>query len=504
MSDSEQQNVPNNVEQPSDESRHQPREVTLPNGQPGFETIPLSTNGGSSEPQPSLSISNNSVENHQETATPIVQTTEAPVPGGSQSGDLRSIFTRPILRVHSVLAFRTSSAPTDATTSSATGSASASSAGQSFAGSRAATGFSNRMDTWIYDHTSGRFVPHQLRGPVALFGPLNVNGNSRPVPSSLSTSPASRGNPASPVTATSTSGATHSPDRESGPPEFAQRLSQLFRSMTSGMNRPNASNEQAGQRSSARADTVVPVENRQEPEGSAAAQGGNSDRREGDATSNPPANSSQPTPSQFTPGGNTPASADPVGTQNSDSAATPDDLPMPPIFPFIDMIRQFALFNRGMSPDADPPPDTRRARVLLRGLPVVPKGLVRRLERVEGLLNDQGKQPSTKAADGKEHGPTADVNGKLLCLICYDPLLPEKDGVSGAEHDHLDPETKAPGMEVDRDAEEGEDDMDLDVPVDVELSPSLESSEFKRTEDTSQDESANPDAPKAAPRPQRR
>ncbi|KAG8815687.1 hypothetical protein FRC17_000616, partial [Serendipita sp. 399] len=487
MSDSEQQNVRNNLEQPSDESRHHPREVTLPNGQPGFETIPLSTNGGSSEPQPSLSISNNSVENHQETATPTVQTAEAPVPGGSQS------------------AFRMSSASADATTSSATGSASTSSAGQSFAGSRAATGFSNRIDTWIYDHASGRFVPHQLRGPVALFGPLNVNGNSRPVSSSLSTSPASRGNPASTVTATSTSGATHSPDRESGPPEFAQRLSQLFRSMTSGMNRPNASNEQAGQRSSAGADTVVPVENRQAPGGSTAAQGGNSNRREGDATSNPPANSSQPTPSQFTPTGNTPASADPAGTQNPDSAATSDDPPMPPpLFPFIDMIRQFALFNRGMNPDADPPPDTRRARVLLRGLPVVPKGLVRRLERVEGLLNDQGKQPATKAVDGKDHGPTADVNGKLLCLICYDPLLPEKDGASGADHDHLDPETKAPGMEVDRDAEEEEDDMDLDVPVDVELSPSLETSELKRTDGNSQDENANPDAPKAAPRPQRR
>jgi hypothetical protein len=56
--------------------------------------------------------------------------------------------------------------------------------------------------------------------------------------------------------------------------------------------------------------------------------------------------------------------------------------------------------------DPERPPDTRRAKELLRGLNLVPRGLVRRMERVEKMLGEEG-------AEG----------GRLVCAVCYDPLL---------------------------------------------------------------------------------
>jgi hypothetical protein len=55
--------------------------------------------------------------------------------------------------------------------------------------------------------------------------------------------------------------------------------------------------------------------------------------------------------------------------------------------------------------DPERPPDTRRAKELLRGLNLVPRGLVKRMERVEKMLGE--------GAEG----------GRLVCAVCYDPLL---------------------------------------------------------------------------------
>ena len=66
----------------------------------------------------------------------------------------------------------------------------------------------------------------------------------------------------------------------------------------------------------------------------------------------------------------------------------------------------FAGIPMGLGMDVERPPDTRRAKELLRGLNVVPRGLVRRMERVEKMLGQEGAE-----------------TGKLVCAVCYDPLL---------------------------------------------------------------------------------
>ncbi|KAG8753311.1 hypothetical protein FRC14_006148 [Serendipita sp. 396] len=456
-------------------------------------------NNGSNEPTTSLPTASHEA-NHPSTANLTAASTgTTPGTGGSLPGDSRFISTLLIRHSYSIIALlspQTSTVPTD-TPTTGSGISASHSAGEPASTPRVPTSFTNRMDSWIYDPASGRFVPHQLPAGVAPFGPLDTNANPRPAPGPSTTNSVFPDNPSLPV-----------------PPDFAHRISQVFRSMM-GVHPRTRSDIGASQGSSTSSGVGDGHMNTTAPP---VGQPGASNRRAEDTPLESSTDHAQPTAD------NAPSTTNNPGSSTFTSAPTPDtpdptsdDMPPPPLLSILDMLRHFSHFARRMSPDSDPPPDTRRAKVLLRGLQVVPKGLVRRLERVEGLLNDREKKISGKKSDEKDHGSMADTNGKLLCLVCYDPLLPEEEKPQDASsdvHEHPDPEENSKirsEMEVDLDADEDDDDdMDLDVPIDVAPSPLTETNGDKVPDGISQNTNAHTDstgstkATLPSTRPQRR
>ncbi|KIM20887.1 hypothetical protein M408DRAFT_12846, partial [Serendipita vermifera MAFF 305830] len=88
----------------------------------------------------------------------------------------------------------------------------------------------------------------------------------------------------------------------------------------------------------------------------------------------------------------------------------------------------------GMGMEMERPPDTRRAKELLRGLTAVPRGLVKRMERVEKMLGNESAE-----------------SGKLVCAVCYDPLLRDSDATAAPADVVMD---EADTEDADADADE--------------------------------------------------
>ncbi|KAG8838562.1 hypothetical protein FRB91_007564 [Serendipita sp. 411] len=200
MSNSEQQNVHNTLEHSSTNNRHETREDTLRSGQHDPDSSSLSMNNGSNEPTTSLPTASHEA-NHPSTANLTAASTgTTPGTGGSLPGDSRFISTLLIRHSYSIIALlspQTSTVPTD-TPTTGSGISASHSAGEPASTPRVPTSFTNRMDSWIYDPASGRFVPHQLPAGVAPFGPLDTNANPRPAPGPSTTNSVFPDNPSLP------------------------------------------------------------------------------------------------------------------------------------------------------------------------------------------------------------------------------------------------------------------------------------------------------------------
>lgn len=160
-------------------------------------------------------------------------------------------------------------------------------------------------------------------------------------------------------------------------------------------------------------------------------------------TPNPPSMASNVNHAQSNANPNpNPPSNPPLDTNESENGnANPNANPFA-FIPFLGLpFLPFGLgapFGAGGIPlsmlSAERPPDPKRAHTLLKGLSVVPHGLVRRLERVEAYKDKmtrleqkaRAEREGTPIPEEKQEGNTIG-EGKLLCPVCYEPLLPDQE-----------------------------------------------------------------------------
>ncbi|CAG7855193.1 SubName: Full=Related to proteophosphoglycan ppg4-Leishmania braziliensis {ECO:0000313/EMBL:CCA74179.1} [Serendipita indica DSM 11827] len=280
----------------------------------------------------------------------------------------------------------------------------------------------SHLESWRFDSATGRFVPHTFEG--------NIFGRPSGAPSSNADGPQSNETNDGPrvpeiILQTSTDISVHGPDGQQLPPEASQFLLRMLGSMGGGQSTTNGPS---------------PAPN---------------------SASGTPAGSTSP---------NTGASQTTTSTAPSSQSTEPmTDGPNPSRSgpSFFDLLRELAALQERQT---DPPPDTRRAKQLLRGLPVVSHGLIRRLQRVETL-----KARALAQKQGASAKEVEETDNKLLCLVCYDALLPETEPKQTGDVANA---AKDDGMKVD----DEDDDMDLDVPTDVSPSDSKANLPLNTTE----------------------